>query len=105
MPRKLDLTGQRFGRLLALREATEEEKCGRKGVFWYCLCNCGNYTVTRTHSLRCGETKSCGCHSKDILEAMKQEDYELWIRTGGKSHLSEEQWDWLIENFEYTLGE
>lgn len=32
-----------------------------------------------------------------ILENLKQEDYELWIRTQGKSHLSEEQWDWLIE--------
>ena len=37
---------------------------------------------------------------KEILEEMKQEDYELWIRTLGYSHLSEEQWDWLINNFE-----
>lgn len=37
---------------------------------------------------------------KEILEEMKQEDYELWIRTQGYSHLSEEQWDWLINNFE-----
>ena len=35
----------------------------------------------------------------EILEELKQEDYELWIRTQGYSHLSEEQWDWLIENF------
>ena len=34
-----------------------------------------------------------------ILEELKQEDYELWIRTSGHSHLSEEQWDWLINNF------
>lgn len=64
MPAKLDLTNQRFGRLVALREATDEEKQYKKGVFWYCQCDCGNTIVTRTHSLRCGETKSCGCYNK-----------------------------------------
>lgn len=34
-----------------------------------------------------------------ILEEMKQQDYELWIRTQGYSHLTEEQWDWLIANY------
>ena len=42
---------------------------------------------------------------KDILEEMKQEDYELWIRTRGHSHLSEEQWDWLIDIFEKKMKE
>lgn len=42
---------------------------------------------------------------KDILEEMKQEDYELWIRTQGHSHLSEEQWDWLIDIFEKKMKE
>ena len=37
---------------------------------------------------------------KEILEELKQEDYELWIRSQGYSHLSEEQWDWLIQEFE-----
>ena len=37
---------------------------------------------------------------KEILEELKQEDYELWIHTQGYSHLSEEQWDWLISEFE-----
>ena len=35
----------------------------------------------------------------EILEELKQLDYELWIRTQGFSHLSEEQWNWLIYNF------
>ena len=33
-----------------------------------------------------------------ILEELKQLDYELFARIG-KSHLSEKQWDWLIDNF------
>lgn len=36
---------------------------------------------------------------KEILEEMKQRDYELFVRTQGYSHLSEEQWDWLIKEF------
>lgn len=36
-----------------------------------------------------------------ILEELKQLDYELWIRTQGFSHLTEDQWDWLIDNFKY----
>lgn len=40
----------------------------------------------------------------EILQEMKQLDYELWIRTSGYSHLSEEEWDWLIDNFEETAN-
>lgn len=39
----------------------------------------------------------------EILEELKQLDYELYIRTQGFSHLSEEQWDWLIYNFKLQL--
>lgn len=35
----------------------------------------------------------------ELLEELKQLDYELYCRTGGYSHLDEEQWDWLIEQF------
>ena len=40
---------------------------------------------------------------KQILEDMKQEDYETWIRMIGKSHLSEERWDFVIKNFNERL--
>lgn len=39
-----------------------------------------------------------------ILEELKQTDYELFIRTQN-SHLSEEQWDWLINNTKKKLGD
>lgn len=34
-----------------------------------------------------------------ILEELKQLDYKLFIRTQGYSHLTENQWDWLIGNY------
>ena len=57
MPKKIDLTGQRFGRLVVIRE------CGRKNgnVAWLCKCDCGNELVVSGDSLRGGRSQSCGC--------------------------------------------
>lgn len=58
--KRLDLTGQRYGRLVALRPA---EKIGRYTA-WLCRCDCGNEIVVATRKLRNGHTKSCGCMGK-----------------------------------------
>jgi len=55
---KKDLTGKRFGRLVALRP-TEERKNGY--VMWECICDCGNTTFARSASLNNGNKTSCGC--------------------------------------------
>ncbi len=54
----IDLTGRRFGRLLAIR-ATGERRGG--GLVWLCICKCGCETKVRSYCLRSGGTKSCGC--------------------------------------------
>lgn len=63
MGAKLDLTGQRFGKLTVL------EECGRKNgsVVWRCKCDCGNEVSVRANSLRKGKTMSCGCYNRDII--------------------------------------
>lgn len=53
----VDLTRQRFGRLLVTRRVAN--KGGQ--VMWECQCECGNTTITNTQRLRDGRTKSCGC--------------------------------------------
>jgi len=53
-----DLTGKRFGRLIAVRP-TEERKNGY--VMWECICDCGNTTFARSASLNNGNKTSCGC--------------------------------------------
>lgn len=55
--KKLDLTGQRFGKLTVLRPA---ENIGSRTA-WLCRCDCGQETVVRTFHLRCGHTRTCGC--------------------------------------------
>lgn len=59
--RMLDLVGKRFGRLKVMSRV---ENYGEK-VRWECLCKCGNTTIVRTHSLREGTTRSCGCLKSD----------------------------------------
>lgn len=61
--RKLDLTGQRFGRLVALKEAGHNKE-GR--TMWQCKCDCGGEKVATTHDLRCGNTRSCGCVQREL---------------------------------------
>ena len=54
---KVDLTGQRFGKLTVLQPADNVD--GRTA--WLCRCDCGKETVIRTNRLRSGHTTSCGC--------------------------------------------
>jgi len=62
MPKKIDLTGQRFGRLVVLYES-EERKGGR--VTWHCRCDCGNEVDIRGGDLTSGRTTSCGCYKRE----------------------------------------
>ena len=61
--RSVDLTGQKFGRLTVVRFGHKEN--GRK--YYLCQCDCGNFKIVSNHSLKSGNTKSCGCLHKEIL--------------------------------------
>ena len=56
-----DLTGQRFGKLVALRP-TEGRRKG--AVIWECQCDCGKITFAISYNLISGGTQSCGCLRK-----------------------------------------
>jgi hypothetical protein len=64
---QVDLTGQRFGRLLVIGRADDYvSPKGRKGKQWQCACDCGNEVIVTTSNLH-GKTCSCGClHSEKI---------------------------------------
>jgi len=66
-----DLTGQRFGRLVALRP-TEERKHGH--VVWECLCDCGAHAFVPQTNLMDGRTASCGCLQKERAAAGATKD-------------------------------
>lgn len=55
--KKLDLTGQRFGKLTVLEPA---DNVAAKTA-WLCRCDCGKEAVVTTQRLRDGRRTSCGC--------------------------------------------
>ena len=57
-----DLTGQRSGRLIALKP-TDKRK-DRK-VVWLCQCDCGNVCFVSSNHFQDGNTQSCGCLHRD----------------------------------------
>ena len=59
MVKKIDLTGQKFNKLLVLRETPKEERKGTR-VTWVCQCECGATTKATSDALKRGEKKSCG---------------------------------------------
>lgn len=71
MPKKIDLTGQRFGRLLVLKEGDRiHTPNGRSHIAWLCQCDCGNIVNVRGDQLRAGNTVSCGCYHRDRTQQM-----------------------------------
>lgn len=80
---KLDLTGQRFGRLVVIKEA--EPRRSKRGVserWWLCRCDCGVEREFLQSNLRSGKSKSCGCLLTDILvernlNGIKRNQYDL----------------------------
>lgn len=56
-----DLSGQRFGKLTAIRPIKERR---HGNVVWECRCDCGNTTYVTASNLNSGTTRSCGCLRK-----------------------------------------
>ena len=73
MPAKIDLTGQRFGRLLVLSQGSPVISAGQKKVTWICQCECGNIATVASERLRYGMTKSCGCLAREV-SSKKRDD-------------------------------
>jgi hypothetical protein len=61
--RIIDITGQKFGKLTALRY---EGKTASYDPLWLCKCDCGNEVTVRFSSLKSGGTRSCGCLKKQV---------------------------------------
>lgn len=66
----LDLSNQRFGKLLALKPT---EKRRNHFVVWLCRCDCGKQHEVTSNALRAGRIRSCGC------ERLMKSSYNLEI--------------------------
>ncbi|MBQ3090464.1 MAG: transcriptional regulator [Oscillospiraceae bacterium] len=58
-PGQRDLTGQKFGRLTALRPT--DQRSAKGDTIWLCRCDCGKEAAAPLSQLTQGYKKSCGC--------------------------------------------
>lgn len=70
--KKVDMVGQRFGRLEVI------ERHGA-GSMWRCVCDCGTEKIVRGGSLTSGNTRSCGCLTKENPGRPAQPKMEAFI--------------------------
>lgn len=62
MGKKIELTGQKFGRLTVIGIAGKDN---RGEIIWHCVCDCGGEKDVLSSNLRKGLTQSCGCLQKE----------------------------------------
>lgn len=75
MAKRLDLTGQRFGKLVAIAPG---ERDGKRTT-WRCRCDCGKEFTALTYDLSCGRRKSCGCWTEVKVDFAGQRVGELTV--------------------------
>ncbi|MBR5874474.1 MAG: hypothetical protein IKY90_07080 [Oscillospiraceae bacterium] len=61
-----DLTGQRFGRLVALHFSHKDRN---RKTYWDFMCDCGEIKTLRSDGVKSGRIRSCGClkAEQDVL--------------------------------------
>ena len=110
MARFIDLTNNKFGRLVAIRPT---DKRGADGsVVWECMCECGNTSLVTSTNLRSGNTLSCGCYERDLMkmriktnEIIKSIDgYYIGITSNTGNHFLFDEQDYSIVS-EHTWRE
>lgn len=73
---RIDITGQRFGRLVALKSLDVSNANGE--VLWQLKCDCGKLVETTGTLVRRGHTQSCGCLHHD--NHFKHGRDRSWVR-------------------------
>jgi hypothetical protein len=119
MPKFIDQTGKRFGRLVV---QSHKGRNANLKQLWECQCDCGNTKLVTTQELNSGDTTSCGCYLKERITkhgGWKKSSYNTWRammrrcnnpedkdypKYGGAGILVHQDWhDYL--NFERDMGE
>lgn len=78
MPKAIDLSGKRFGRLFVVGFAGTDSKRRR---LWNCRCDCGNEKIQSYGSLTVSKVQSCGCLTKEKITKhgqYKTKIYFVW---------------------------
>lgn len=127
MPKIIDITGKKFGRLLAVERVENiPAKNAPSRPAWRCVCDCGNEKVLPKSSLVYGVSTSCGCYRKEVARKKNTShgmsdtpEYNIWIHMkkrcfdrscrdykdyGARGISVCEQWISSFENFIESVG-
>ena len=87
-----DITGIRFGRLIAIEKVGTKNQ-GHRGSksLWLCKCDCGNEKIVLRNNLVSGLTRSCGCLEHETKKTMhlkhgmaKSRLWQIWVDMRGR---------------------
>lgn len=86
MSRRMNLEGQRYGKLVASKYTCTKETNGMS--YYLCKCDCGCEVEVSHGNLRSGKTKSCGCISRQkgkdsprfVHGMRKSKAYKSWCK-------------------------
>lgn len=73
MSKFIDRTGQRYGRLTAIKRAEAPPMSMKTNAWWLCKCDCGEETIVNGEKLTSGQTRSCGCLRSETASRMAKE--------------------------------
>src|SRR5262245_8149883 len=77
MSKIIDITGQRFGRLVAIQVVGRNKA---RQATWLCQCDCGNRPIVPSRYIRSGDTRSCGCLSRSATSQRRWLHGETGVR-------------------------
>ena len=97
----LDLTGQRFGRLLVIDR--NPEKTVAKKIMWNCVCDCGNRTISQTNNLRSGNSSSCGKCARIIDKNDPMIDWAKYAKYKDRAVERGFEFEFSIEEFHVLI--
>lgn len=100
MGRKIDLTGQRFGKWTVLEECEDRDKYKR--IWWECLCECGEQRKVSGKSLKAGQSKSCGCIKDENLTGQRFGKLIVLRKSEEKGKQGNTSWDCVCDCGNHT---
>lgn len=124
--RRIDMIGQKFGRLAVVSLDTEKTNEDTDRSYWFCKCECGEVVSVRRWSLISGVANSCGCLQREVCGNINKKhgmcqsnEYKIWagikarcydektkgyLNYGGRGIIMCDRW-LIFDNFYADMGD